>query len=364
LFLDELQNTVLEKAKKINADFKILIRDINLDILRTSLITNKYLDLLAEFGYFKMIDTITRPASNSCLDHIFMKSKTIIYSKPIVCPITISDHYPILLSIGNLISNRKNKPDPLTINTINYSILSNLISNQNWCTILEHADVNKATKCFINILNNLVKLASVSIKISTKLKKIKPWATTELIKAIRDRDQLHLKVKKHNTNDNLKKYYKNFRNKVTQLIRNSKNVYYKSELEKANGNPKMCWKLINNFIGRSKNKYYITNNILHNSTELNVKENGKIISNKFNDFFINVASDLLTKLKNQQNVIQNVTTVIDNNTPNKPILDQFILTNEREIINQISKLNNGSSTGLNGITVKLLKENKLALASP
>jgi len=218
LFLDELQNTVLEKAKKINADFKILIGDINLDILRTSLITNKYLDLLAEFGYFKMIDTITRHASNSFLDHIFMKSKTIKYSKPIVCPITISDHYPILLSIGNVISNRKNKPDPLTINTINYLILSNLISNQKWCTILEHADVNNATKCFINILNNLVKLASVNIKISSKLKKIKPWVTTELIKAFRDKDQLHQRAKKHNTIENLKKLYKTFRNKVTTMV--------------------------------------------------------------------------------------------------------------------------------------------------
>jgi len=90
----------------------------------------------------------------------------------------------------------------------------------------------------------LIKQASANIKVSSKLKKIKPWATTELIKAIRDRDQLHLKVKKHNNNENLKKYYKNFRNKVTQLTRNAKNLYYKSELEKANGNPKMCWKLI------------------------------------------------------------------------------------------------------------------------
>lgn len=56
----------------------------------------------------------------------------------------------------------------------------------------------------------------------------------------------------------------------------------------------MCWKLKNYFIGRSKNQNYITNNILHNGTELNIKENGKIILNKFNDFFINVASDLRT----------------------------------------------------------------------
>lgn len=72
----------------------------------------------------------------------------------------------------------------------------------------------------------------------------------------------------------------------------------------------MCWKLINNFIGRGNkqnhtiNTINTINTIIHNGTELNVKENGNIISNKFNDYFINVASDLLTKLKNQQNVIQ------------------------------------------------------------
>jgi len=293
-----------------------------------------------------------------------MKSKTIKYSKPIVCPITISDHYPILLSIGNVISNRKNKPDPLSITPINYSILSNLISSQKWDTVLRHSDTNNATESFINILNDLIKQASTNIKISSKLKKIKPWASTELIKAIRDRDQLHLKVKKYNNNENLKKYYKNFRNKVTQLIRNAKNSYYKSELEKANGNPKMCWKLINNLFGRGNKKNRTINTIMHNGTELNVKENGNIISNKFNDYFINMASDLLTKLKNQQNVNQKLPTVSDSNTPNKIILGLFIPTNELEITNQISKLKNGSSPGLDDITVKLLKENKLALASP
>jgi len=77
-----------------------------------------------------------------------------------------------------------------------------------------------------------------------------------------------------------------------------------------------------------------------------------------------VASDLLTKLKNQQNATQKLPTVSDINTPNKIILGLFIPTNELEITNQILKLKNGSSPGLDGITVKLLKENKLALASP
>lgn len=128
-----------------------------------------------------------------------MKNNTIKYVKPIVSPITITDHYPILLSIENLISNGKNTLNPLTITKIDNSILSNLISNQSWCNILAHSDVNYTTTCFINTLNDKIKLAYVRIKISSKLKRIKPWATTELIKAIRDRDLLHLKIKKNIT---------------------------------------------------------------------------------------------------------------------------------------------------------------------
>jgi hypothetical protein len=104
LFLNQLKTTILEKAKTAHANYKILIGDIHLDVLRTSLHTNKYLNFLVEFGYFKIIDTITRHASNSCLVHIFMKSKIIHYSKSIVSPITISDHYPIFLIIGNLVT--------------------------------------------------------------------------------------------------------------------------------------------------------------------------------------------------------------------------------------------------------------------
>lgn len=152
----------------ITADFKILVGDINLDILRTSVISNIYLDLLAEFGYFKMNDTITRYASNSCLDHIFMKSKTTKFSNPIVCQITISGHYPIFLSIGNLISNRNNTSNALTITTIDYSLLSNLIiTKQSWISILEYTDCNDTTKLFFSILNNLIELAFARIKVSS-----------------------------------------------------------------------------------------------------------------------------------------------------------------------------------------------------
>jgi len=101
-----------------------------------------------------MLDTMTRYASNSCLE-------------PIVCPILISNHYSIFLSIGNIICNRINTPNPLKISKIDNSILIDI----NISDILKHTDVYKFTKCFINTLNDLIKSASTYIKISSKLKK-------------------------------------------------------------------------------------------------------------------------------------------------------------------------------------------------
>lgn len=79
-----------------------------------------------------------------------MKSKAIHFSKPIVSPITISDLYPTFLSIGNLNSNRPNKPNPLAITKIDYPLLSKLITKNSWSSTLKQTDFNKTTLCFTN----------------------------------------------------------------------------------------------------------------------------------------------------------------------------------------------------------------------
>lgn len=115
-------------------------------------------------------------------------------------------------------------------------------------------------------------MVSSNIKIFSKLRKIKPWATAELIKAITYRDLLHLKVKKTWLTLG-EKEYTHFKNKVTHLIRNAKNTNYESELKKTKGNPKMSWKLIlNDYIdGRGNKQNVLKSTILHDGKQLNVK---------------------------------------------------------------------------------------------
>ncbi|KAF0720008.1 B box-type domain-containing protein [Aphis craccivora] len=240
-------------------------------------------------------------------------------------------------------------PKPLKILKTDNQKLSNSIINHNWSEILEFTDVNKATQYFISTLNNLKNQASAEISISSKTKKLKPWATTAIINSIRRRDRLHLQVKKHPLNLNLKDYYVKFRNTITKIIKNAKILYYKAEFIKSGNNTKLKWQNINNILAKNKksnNLKELLNNCKYKNEYTN--ENLEyILAEKFNKYFINVATDLVTSLKN--------TTNFDNNSQNKVYFNKFDLITHTEIFEAISKLKNGSSPGLDKISADLLK---------
>lgn len=63
----------IETAGSTNS-LSILVGDSNIDLLSQTkaktVVAKKYTDLLAEFGYQNHIDSVTRPDSGSCLDHV------------------------------------------------------------------------------------------------------------------------------------------------------------------------------------------------------------------------------------------------------------------------------------------------------
>lgn len=109
---------------------------------------------MAQFGLSSLINTITRPISNTCIDHIFIKTKSHANIVPIIVISNITDHYPTILSLGNILDKRNNIPNPLKILKTDNQKLSNSIENHNWLEILEVTYVNKATQYFTSTLNN------------------------------------------------------------------------------------------------------------------------------------------------------------------------------------------------------------------
>jgi len=80
------------------------------------------------------------------------------------------------------------------------------------------------------------------------------------------------------------------------------------------------------------------------------KENSEIILENINDYFINIASDLLNQIKqNQKETLGHNCLIMQNiYSSKKPIFDQFYNINENEIIECVRELKNGSSPGIDG----------------
>jgi len=121
------------------------------------------------------------------------------------------------------------------------------------------------------------------------------------------------------------------------------------------------WQLINDIISRN-NKTNNLNELLNNikaNTEPNDRKSASILADNFNDYFINVATDLVTQLKNDANV-NNLSNIIRSNDtvlPNNSPLNKFELITHEDILDATSKLKNGASPGIDNISSNLLKKN-------
>jgi endonuclease/exonuclease/phosphatase family metal-dependent hydrolase len=67
---------------------------------------------MMEYGFIPFINKVTRPSSNTCIDHVFIKTKARKNVLSIIPQFNITDHYPIILSIKNISKNRNNEPNP------------------------------------------------------------------------------------------------------------------------------------------------------------------------------------------------------------------------------------------------------------
>ena len=124
--------------------------------------------------------------------------------------------------------------------------------------------------------------------------------------------------------------------------------YYNKKFDKSRKDPKNTWKLINEVISddHSKKREMIK---LKNDDNVLISD-GRTIANEFNDYFTNIGEDLASRInETSQPDILNFQYSISSDL-------KFEHTNVNEISKIISNLKNTSSTGIDNISTKTLKE--------
>ena len=117
-----------------------------------------------------------------------------------------------------------------------------------WDDLVDFDDSNTAVQMWTKVF-----VATIDKHAPLKKRKGKnvyaPWITSELIQNQRIRDILKTKAVKLRS-DLLMEAHKNMRNQVNQLNRGLKREYFKKAINKAEGNIKNTWQVVNKLIHR------------------------------------------------------------------------------------------------------------------
>lgn len=323
----------------------VLQGDININLLNKSdKNTKEYIDLMASFGFYPYINKPTRVnrQSSTLIDHIWCNNPDIVLEGGILMS-DVSDHFaPFLMCKGQSPVKKE-----LTLTYRNYKNIDQATLSQNMQTSLmsitfdnnPNDSLQKVINTIDDVINDVIPLKTVKIR---DKKMNKPWINSAMLVHIKERHKLYKKyLKKPISFGNV---YREYRNKVNNMLKDAKNNYYKSKFRENAGNSKGTWNVINEIINK---KDRTSNNIeFLNINHVDVKDPDKIC-NHLNCYFATIGSNLAKALPTT-NV--SPTNYLTNNYPDFRLLD----TSPAEITNIIKSLKD-SAPGLDGIHIKVLK---------
>lgn len=143
--------------------------------------------------------------------------------------------------------------------------------------------------------------------------------------------------------------YRDLRNKITSMIDNAKKEMYRNKIEEGQNDPRTIWKMFRQFGAGKKGPAESCMGINVND---NVIKNDDVIANLFNEFFINVASNLKQPLKPFN--FDKLNTYINSKMADDVCFD-IPLINCSFVTSFLSSLDGTKSTGLDCIGPRLLK---------
>lgn len=295
LFLNDLERYSCDMSGGIT---RWIVGDINCCILPESdnALSQRYLDILYTAGFVSCVNTPTRvtPFTKSCIDHIFVDIKNTHSVKSAVIKLDMTDHYFITAS-KTLTDSTTPKRKTKYVKRLDEKQANHLIAQHDWTSVLQEQDINKSAEIFVINLQEIINNSTSTIKISAKNYKIKPWITCGLVKSIRHRDKLSKQIKGQPFNTKLINEYKNYRNTLNNVIKQTKEQYYRDRIRDSQNDPRKLWENIKEMSGTKINKESFP--LDHFTDESNVTDTTiKQIANQFNEYYTGVGAELANKI--------------------------------------------------------------------
>lgn len=330
----------------------IITGDININIKITEQRTEgsqertnrlSYLNMLAMHGLLPGHVLSTR--EHACLDHFMLKMDSSMYLASIVVfDSTITDHSMILLKLSSTIKPKIHKTKYQTIINYEKAILS--LKESNLDDLTTYNNPTELTNTLITKLQKCLYDNTITKRICSKDRLIKPWITPGILKCIRNRNDMQRKLRADPFNEILKITYRRYRNFCVNLIRKLKIQYERELLAKNKQNSKSLWQTINHVTSRNSNK---TSNL-----DLLDSQNTPLLAvDHVNMYFVSIGKALAQKISPGSSS-QKVCNL--NQFHSSPVASfAFLKTDCEEVYRTIMSLKSESAPGWDNVSTRFLK---------
>ena len=344
IFKESLES-LLDKISKLNKNV-VICGDINVDWLEQN---NHKDELCVIMNYFNLNAIVNSPTritttKKSALDQFFISKQISSFNVNIFNP-GFSDHeaQEVHLTLTKKQTDLNYEVRYKRIfNDTNISYFKFLLSRENWDTLYHNE--NESTENIFNefydtIIHNF-NIAFPRVLIRNKKQKAKSWVTDKIRTQSNTLKFLN-KIVNLTRSKTVSLRYKIFKRKYKEEIKTAKVNYFNAKIENSLNKSRLTWKLINKTIGNNstyKSKQNITLTINNE-----IVKNPFKIANQFNDYFINVGSNM-----NNTQVFRAKPTCKNEKTVNYPTM--FLgPASEIEILEIVARLKTSNATGLDEI---------------
>ena len=359
LFTTQLSE-LTQKIQNTGVKNTIVAGDFNINFLKIKERPHykDFLNSLLSSGFLPRITVpsrVTNIASFSLIDNLFTKlsQNNCTTSGVLVSP--LSDHFPVFIDITikssttcktKSISKRSETQEDLDKlkNHLSSIDLYNTITSTPGDVNAKYAKLNHV---LMSAIDKFLPMKTVKFRKNKHPKS--PWLTHKLLKLINHRNKLHREFIQTNTEDpayeTKRLNYVTFRNIVAKDLRNAKKLYYEEYFERNKSSMVKTWSKINEIV---KQKSVQTN------AEQSFIYKGKLltdsasIADSFNEYFAQIGEEL-------SNSISTNVSYADYLPPKSPSQFSFTELTNKETDEIICNLKSKSSSGVDGLSMKVLK---------
>ena len=289
---DKLTKHIDDATSSYKGYEMVIVGDLNVDLLRPNKDSDFLTDQMQDRSFRQMITLATRETDKlaTLIDHIYVRTRK--KATTTVVRTDISDHYITHVELDHRKHEKsKSKITKRFLKKDDYEKVRLLLKSESWECMTPMSPDQAATY----LSDVIIKTLDLVCKTETKelaTKPINQWNTQGTLISLKRANELYKKARK-GCSESQRVEYLEYKTILDKVIKEAKNMHYKSTLKEAGKDSRKLWGTINEIVDRKQCRHKMPDKFVKDGKTISGNKN---IANAFNDYFASIGKEMADSL--------------------------------------------------------------------